>query len=52
MQVKTYSKWNVQPYFTTYKMDQNVDYCNTKGLHIPQNFVVELFEFHWHIHFQ
>ena len=26
-------------------------YCNFKGLHIQQNFVVELFEFYWRIHF-
>ena len=32
-------------------MIQNVVYCNTKGLHMLQNFVVELFEFHWHIFF-
>jgi hypothetical protein len=49
--IKTYSKWNVQPYVTTYKMDQNVVYCNIKGLHMHQNFVLELFEFHWLIHF-
>jgi hypothetical protein len=37
MYLKTYSKWNVQPFFTTYKMDQNVVYCNIKGLHMHQN---------------
>ena len=52
LDLKTYSKWNVQPYFTTYKMDQNRIYCSIKGLHMHQNFVMELFEFHWHIHFQ
>ena len=30
----------------TYKMNQDVVYCNNKGLHMPQNFVVELFESH------
>ena len=41
--IKTYSKRNVQPYFTTYKMDQTVVYYNIKGLHMHQNFVLELF---------
>ena len=39
--IKTYYKWNVQPYFSTYKMDQNVVCCNIKGLHMHQNFVLD-----------
>ena len=29
-------------------MNQNMVYCKIKGLCMHQNFVVELFEFHWH----
>ena len=29
-------------------MNQNLVYCSIKGTNMDQNFVVELFEFHWH----
>ena len=45
-QLKTYSKRNVQPYFDATIDHILVHFKGSKGLHMHQNFVMELFEFH------
>ena len=44
--LKTYSKRNVQPYFDATIDHILVHFKGSKGLHMHQNFVMELFEFH------